>query len=770
MRRIVVAVIALTSLLLYPGFSARQDQPQSTMPGYSAQDGQTEHQWESKFREIPKPENARSYMQRLSAHPHAVGQPYDKDNAQWLMNQFKSWGLDSHIETFYVLMPWPKDRVVELVAPTRFTAKLQEPPVPQDPTSNQQNEQLPTFNAYSIDGEVTAPLVYVNYGVPADYEELDRLGVNVKGAIAIARYGGSWRGIKPKVAAEHGAVGCIIYSDPRDDGYFNGNTFPQGPYRPRDGVQRGSVADMPVYSGDPLTPGVGATDPNRQIPDLHTVPVITKIPVLPISYADAEPLLRALTGPVAPQRMRGALGLPYQVGPGAAKVHMKLSFDWKIRPVYDVITRIPGSEYPDEWVIRGNHHDGWVNGADDPLSGQVAEMEELRAFSELLKQGWKPKRTIIYASWDGEEPGLLGSTEWSETHADELQQKAVMYVNSDSNSRGFLNMGGSHSLEPFINSVARDITDPEAKVTAWQRAQALRISRGQGGGGAPIADDGDQSAGEQRREARTRPDLRIGALGSGSDYTPFLQHLGIASLNLGYGGEANSAGVYHSIYDDFYWYTHFGDPNFAYARTLAQTAGTAVMRMSDADLLPFNFASFADTMKLYVTQLKNLDRTTRQQIQETNQQLQDGVYRVINDPLHPTVAPQPQPAPPGQSLDFSSLDAAVNQLTRAAQRYEQTVASHNGTVSGAAAKQVDGLLIQSERKLLLDSGLPNRPWYRHQIYAPGFYTGYGVKTIPSVREAIEQKQWQDAQQNIGKVAGVLQGYAQVVEQAANALQ
>src|SRR5579884_390730 len=399
-RPSVVVAVLIFSAFLFPGFAPQQQSGE--MAGYSAQDAQTERGWESKFQAIPKPENARNYLERLSAHPHAVGQPYDKDNAEWLASQFKSWGLDSHVENFYVLMPWPKERVVEMVEPTRFTLKLQEPPVPGDPTSNQQNEQLPTFNAYSIDGDVTAPLVYVNYGVPADYEELERLGVNVKGAIAIARYGGSWRGIKPKVAAEHGAVGCIIYSDPRDDGYFDGDTFPKGPYRPRDGVQRGSVADMPVYSGDPLTPGVGATDPNRKIPDLHTVPVITKIPVLPISYADAEPLLRSLTGPMAPQRMRGALGLPYHIGPGATKVHMKLAFDWKIRTLYDVITRIPGSEYPDEWIVRGNHHDGWVNGADDPLSGQIAEMEELRAYAELLKQGWKPKRTSIYASWDGE--------------------------------------------------------------------------------------------------------------------------------------------------------------------------------------------------------------------------------------------------------------------------------------------------------------------------------------------------------------------------------
>ena len=448
------------------------------------------------------------------------------------------------------------------VEPTKFTAKLQEPALAIDPTSNQQAEQLPTYNAYSADGDVTAPLVYVNYGIPDDYEKLERMGVSVKGAIVIARYGNSWRGIKPKVAAEHGAVGCLIYSDPADDGYVQGDVFPIGAWRPRDGVQRGSVADMPLYPGDPLTPGVGATKDAKRL-ELKDAKTLTKIPVLPISYADAQPLLAALKGEVVPDGWRGSLPQTYHVGPGPAKVHLKVQSNWDIKPLYDVIVKIPGSTSPDEWIVRGNHHDAWVNGAEDPVSGTVALMEEARGLATLLKQGWKPKRTIIYCVWDGEEPGLLGSTEWGETHADELRQHAVAYINSDGNARGYLTMGGSHTLEAFINGVARDIQDPEKKIPVWKRDQLKAIA--------------DAKTPEDRKDVRDRADLRIDALGSGSDWTVFLDHLGIASLDLGYGDE-DGGGIYHSIYDDFYWYTHFSDTDFSYGRALSQTAGTAVMQ------------------------------------------------------------------------------------------------------------------------------------------------------------------------------------------------
>src|SRR5437899_9555173 len=355
----VLAAFTLGALLV-----AAAPSPAGDLRGYTAAGAKAEREWEAKFRAIPSPDSLREYMRRLSARPHHVGSPYDKDNAEWILAKFKSFGLDARIETFDVLFPTPKERVVELVAPTTFRAMLQEPPVPGDPTSSQQAEQLPTYNAYSIDGDVTAPLVYVNYGVPADYERLERMGVSVKGAIVIARYFGSWRGIKPKVAAEHGAVGCIIYSDPRDDGYFEDEVFPEGPMRNENGVQRGSVLDMPTYPGDPLTPGVGAKGDVKRLA-IKDAPTITKIPVLPISYGDAKPLLAALKGRMAPPDFRGALPISYHIGPGPAKVHLKVMSNWDIKPVYDVIARIPGTESPDQWIVRGNHHDGWVNGAED---------------------------------------------------------------------------------------------------------------------------------------------------------------------------------------------------------------------------------------------------------------------------------------------------------------------------------------------------------------------------------------------------------------------
>src|SRR5258708_14078385 len=383
--------------------------------GLTAASAKVERDWEVKFRAIPDPARLRESMRRLSARPHHVGSPYDKDNAEWLRAQYASYGFDATIERFDVLFPVPIERVLELVSPTKFTAQLEEPALKQDPPPNQKSEQPPTYNAYSADGDVTAPLVYVNYGIPDDYDALARRGISVKGAIVIARYGGSWRGIKPKVAYEHGAVGCLIYSDPKDDGFAEGETYPNGPYRPKDGVQRGSVMDMPVYPGDPLTPGVGATPGAKRL-DRKVAVTVMKIPVQPISYADAQPFLVALGGPVAPPAWRGGLPITYHLGGGPAMVHLKLTFDWTLKPLYDVIAKLPGSVYPDEWVIRGNHHDAWVNGAGNPLSGQVAEMEEARALGELVKQGWRPKRTIVYAAWDGEEPALLGSTQWVEEH------------------------------------------------------------------------------------------------------------------------------------------------------------------------------------------------------------------------------------------------------------------------------------------------------------------------------------------------------------------
>ncbi|HEV3200659.1 MAG TPA: M28 family metallopeptidase [Bryobacteraceae bacterium] len=749
MKRLVVYSLCI-ALCVPAAFSAES----GPLRGFSTESTRTQRDWETKFRAIPDPANLRSYMQRLSARPHHVGSPYDKDNAEWILSKFKEWGLDAQIETFDVLFPTPKERALELVEPTHVTAKLEEPTVSTDPSSSQHQEQLPTYNAYSIDGDVTAPLVYVNYGIPDDYEMLDRLGISVKGAIVIARYGGSWRGIKPKVAAEHGAVGCLIYSDPHDDGYFQGDVFPEGPYRNRDGVQRGSVMDMPIYPGDPLTPGVGATKDAKRLARSEAV-TLTKIPVLPISYGDAQPLLAALKGRVAPGAWRGALPLTYHLGPGPAKVHLKLAFNWDLKPIYDVIARIPGAVYPDEWIVRGNHHDGWVNGAEDPISGLAPLLEEARGLGLLMKQGWKPKRTIVLCAWDGEEPGLLGSTEWAEAHAEELQRNAAVYINTDGNGRGFLEVEGSHTLERFINGVARDIDDPESKLSVWKRLQFQRI-----------ASQPSAAPPQDRQEARNRPDLRIGALGSGSDYTAFLDHLGIASVNMGFGGE-DGGGIYHSIYDDFYWYTHFADTDFLYGRALAQTVGTTVMRLADAELLPFDFDDLTDTVRRYVDEVKKLATDKRDQIVERNRQIDEGLFAAIDDPKHKMAAPPKEPVPP--FLNFAPLDNGLAALQRTAQLYDEALAhaTENGgsALVRAALRDANAKLITVERALTLNDGLPNRPWFKHQIYAPGFYTGYGVKTLPAVRESIEQKEWKLADEEIVKVGKVLENAGEAIQGA-----
>jgi N-acetylated-alpha-linked acidic dipeptidase len=736
-------------MLVMPPAASEDDR---RLPGYSLEASRAELNWEEQFRTLPDPDTLRETMRRLSARPHHVGSLYDKDNAEWILGRFRSFGLEARIEQFDVLFPTPIERVVELVAPTRFVARLVEPALSVDPTSGQKKEQLPTYNAYSIDGDVTAPLVYVNLGVPADYEELERRGVSVSGAIVIARYGGSWRGIKPKVAAEHGAVGCLIYSDPADDGYGPGAVFPGGAFRPRDGVQRGSVEDMPLHPGDPLTPGVGAVPGAERLP-LSQAATLTRIPVLPISYADATPLLSAIQGPVAPPEWRGGLPLTYRIGPGPARVHLKVRSDWRTRPLYDVIATIPGTAAAEEWIIRGNHHDAWVNGAEDPSSGQMALLEEARGLGELLRRGWQPRRTIVYAAWDGEEPGLLGSTEWAETHAEELDRHAAVYINTDANGRGYLGMAGSSTLEHFINGVAGDIQDPETGLSAWKRLQLSQIRFGKK---------------EERREARERSDLRLDPLGSGSDFTPFLQHLGIASLDLGYGGE-DDGGIYHSIYDDFWWYTHYSDTSFVYGRALAQTVGTTVMRLADAELLPIQFRGLADNVRRYADEVAQLVEERRETVAERNRQLDEGVYPATSDPRLVTVPPDRDVDPP--HLNFAPLQNALDSLGRSAARYDSVFAAagqgDGKAYERAAAAGVNARLLQSERRLTSSDGLPNRPWFRHLIYAPGFYTGYAVKTLPGVREAIEQKNWGLAEAEVERVAGALIDEATLVSLAAD---
>ena len=716
--------------------------------------------WDEKFRALPQPANIRASMQRLSARPHHVGSPYNKDNAEWMLAQFKAWGWDAQIERFDVLFPTPKERVLEMTGPTKFTAKLDEPVLSIDPTTGQKTEQLPSYNAYSIDGDVTAPLVYVNYGRMEDYEQLERMGVSARGAIAIVRYGQIFRGVKAKIAAEHGAVGCLIYSDPKDDGYAAGAVFPAGPMRPGDGVQRGSVEDLGAGAGDPLTPGIGAVPGARRIA-IADATLLTKIPVLPISYGDAQPMLAAITGPLAPADWRGALPIAYHLGgigratlSGPPTVHLKVAFNWDTKPLWDVIAKIPGSTFPDEWIIRGNHHDAWVNGANDPVSGMAPELEEARALGELRKQGWQPKRTIIYASWDGEEPGLLGSTEWVEQHESELRQHAVAYINSDGNGRGFITMEGSHTLEHFLNGVARDVNDPETNISVLKRKQASVITKGS-------ADD--------RKDARERADLRIAALGSGSDYTPFLQHAGIASINLAFGDEDND-GIYHSIYDDFYFYTHFLDTDFTYGRALAQTAGTAVIRLADADVVPIEFTDLADTVQKYGRELKDLLGRKQDEIRERNRQIADGVFAAMRDPKKPAPMPKTEAVPP--AINFAPLDNAISTLGDSARRYDKALASARMKVvaDSAALVKLNAKLRTAEIQLLDDSGLPRRGWYRHLVYAPGYYTGYGVKTIPGVREGIEDGRYDQAEKEVVRAAAALTRLTSLVDSASSDLE
>jgi N-acetylated-alpha-linked acidic dipeptidase len=614
-----------------------------------------------------------------------------------------------------------------MTSPSYYKAVLNEPALKEDATSGQ-TEQLPTYNAYSADGDVTADLVFVNYGLPEDYDILNKMGIDVKGKIVIAKYGRSWRGIKPKVAQEHGAIGCIIYSDPEDDGYFQGDIYPKGAFRNEYEVQRGSVMDMPLYPGDPLTPGIGATKDAKRINRLQA-PNLLKIPVLPISYHDAAPLLEALDGPVSPAGWHGGLPFAYHIGPGKTKVHLNVIFNWDIVPCYDVIAKIQGSEFPDQWVIRGNHHDAWVNGAADPVSGQAAMLEEARSLGDLLKTGWKPARTIVYCAWDGEEPGLLGSTEWVEEHEKELKEKAVVYINSDANGRGFLFAEGSHALEPFMDEIAKQVIDPQTKVTVFERARAHEVI---------TAKDVDA-----KKKAWNEKELKLEAMGSGSDYSSFIQHEGIPSLNLGYGGE-NQGGEYHSIYDSYDLYKRFKDPGFQYGVALAETAGHAVLRMSDADELPFDFTHLVNTIDSYSKDLMNLLQSTRESMDLENRIIISGGYTVGEDPTKGYVIPSVKPDVP--YLDFSPLQNALQQLEKSVER-ENTVFKNNISTSNVSLT-FNQSLYKVEQQLLIETGLPRREWYKHSIYAPGSYTGYGVKTLPGIREAIEQKNWNEAQQQI----------------------
>lgn len=715
---------------------------QKSITGFTDKTETAQKQLEQKFDALLSAQRIGQTIKELSAKPHHVGSAGGKAVAETILAKYKSWGWDAKIETYQVLFPTPKTRVLEMGSPAVYKALLKEPPLKEDATSDQA-DQLPTYNAWSADGDVTGDLVFVNYGLPEDYEKLESLGIDVKGKIAIAKYGRSWRGIKPKVAQEHGAIGCIIYSDPKDDGYVQGEVYPKGAYKNEYGVQRGSIMDMVIYPGDPLTPNIGATENAKRLDRLEA-PNLLKIPVLPISYHDAQPLLEALEGPVAPAEWSGGLPFTYHIGPGKAKVHLKVDFDWKLKPAYDVIATIKGSQFPDEWVIRGNHHDAWVNGANDPISGQAALLEEAQAIGQLLKTGWKPKRTIVYCAWDAEEPGLIGSTEWVEDHAAELQQKAVVYINSDSNGRGFLGAEGSHALETLITEISKEVEDPQTKVSVFERAKAANTVAA--------------SSSKDKKEAMSKTTFTIGAMGSGSDYSAFIQHLGIPSLDLGFSGE-NGGGEYHSIYDSYDDYRRFKDPTFEYGVALSKTAGRAALRMADADALPFDFRSLYKTINGYVKELMSKTDQMRETTATENEVIKSNTYALANDPKEKLKAPATKEEVP--YIDFSPLQNALAELEKStnhlAEAWSKSVSNHTDHTA------MNKALYRAEQQLLAPQGLPRREWYKHTLYAPGFYTGYGVKTIPGVREAIEQRNWKEVKEQVGVVSAAILNLASYLQ-------
>jgi N-acetylated-alpha-linked acidic dipeptidase len=747
---------------MYSGLLAAAPSEQAgsgSMLGFSGAGALDEQATERRFDADLNGAELREWIRTMSSAPNQVGSVHDKANAEFMLQKFREWGWDASIETFSVLYPTPRHLSLQMIAPKQFTAKLAEPAIKGDATSANTADALPPYNVYGADGDVSAELVYVNYGMPDDYNDLARRAISVQGKIVIARYRGGWRGLKPKLAYQHGAIGCLIYSDPRDDGYFQGDPYPQGGWRPAEGAQRGSVADIPIYSGDPLTPGVGATADAKRLA-LSDATTLMKIPVLPISYADAQPLLAALGGPVAPESWRGALPLTYHIGPGPAQVHLQVQSEWGRKPIYDVIARIAGSELPDEWVVRGNHHDGWVFGAWDPLSGNSALMAEAKAIGDLVRSGWRPRRTLVYASWDGEEPGLLGSTEWVETHALELKRHAVVYLNSDTNERGFLEAGGSHSLQRLVNQVSAGIHDPETdgSVQARQRAR-LRVDAYQN----PTHNEEVKRLGQA---AASAADVPLGALGSGSDFTPFLQHLGIATLDLSYGGEGDNEGIYHSVYDSFDHFLRFGDPGFAYGIAEAQTVGHTVLRIADAEVLPLQFSDAAEAFDGYLHELHKLAYDQGEHAQIVAELRQARAFELAGDPMRPVGPPASEADVP--YLNFAALDDAMSHMKRSARAYDTALAdaAARGTTLGAAQRgEIDALLAGLEQALTSDDGLPGRPWYRHLIYAPGLYTGYGAKTMPGVREAIEQDHWDEASQYIGITARAIDSYCDRLDAA-----
>ncbi|MFZ8931781.1 MAG: M28 family peptidase [Gammaproteobacteria bacterium] len=715
--------------------------------GFGPEGSATQHALEARFSAALSASDQDQWLKTLTAEPHHVGSAAGARNVQWMKEHFESWGYETEVVRYDVSIPFPTVRRVALTAPEAWEAALTEAGLAEDPSTQAPEGLLPPYHAFSAAGDVEAELVFVNYGLKEDYEALARRGIDVKGKIVLAKYGRSWRGIKPKLAAEKGAIGALIYSDPADDGYGQGDPYPRGPFKHETGVQRGSVMDLPLRPGDILTPYAGAKEGTPRLP-LEEVETLTPIPVLPLSYADATPLLKALGGEVAPTDWFGQLPFAYHLGPGPARVRLTLDFDYKTVPAYNVIARLPGARLPEQWILRGNHHDGWNHGAADPISGLVAMLAEAKALGALAAEGHRLDRTVMYAAWDAEEQGLIGSTEWVEDHAEALRAHLVAYLNTDGNSRGFVSLGGSHSLQRLMNQVAEATTDPILEVPVTDRLRAkLRLS----------ADKGDQ------QEAQA-PELPIAPLGSGSDYSPFLQHLGIASLNTSFGGEGPS-GSYHTLYDTYAHYTRFRDPGLRYGVALAELNGRATLRLAQAPLLPFEFEGVAAAVDRFLSDLEGATEKQRTAQQQRTARLKDGSYALALDPEGAVAPPEAQRSVP--YFNLAPLRNAHAQLAEAAKHYGALTADPTALPEALRAT-VDRMLAQAEAQLTDPKGLPRRPWFRHFLYAPGFYTGYGVKTLPAVREAIEEEEYEQVAQEVARTAARLEALTAHIE-AINAL-
>ncbi len=688
------------------------------LDGFTAEGAAAERRWEELFRTVPAPDSAREHLRRLTAEPHVAGTKEDYATAVYVRDQMRSYGLPVEIKEYQVWLPYPKmPSVVELVAPRHERLKVREAVVPGDPTSS--NPKItPLFNGYSASGDATAPLVYANYGLPGDYDELKKIDVDVKGKIVIVRYGNSFRGVKAKVAEDHGAVGCIIYSDPADDGYMQGDVYPKGPWRPVASGQRGSVQYLFDYPGDPLTPG------KPSIPGVPRLKVeeatdLTHIPVQPIAYDDARILIEPLKGPVRPRGFQGGFAFPYHVGgTGEVKVHLRTDMDYQTRTIWDVVARIDGNLEKNRWVIMGNHRDAWVFGAVDPNSGTTAMLEAARSFGQLLKQGWKPRRTIVLCSWDGEEYGLLGSTEWAEEYADELKAKAVAYLNVDVAVSGpNFNASSVPSLWRLIRGSTQDVRDPKTGKSIYQQWQ--------------------ERAREQRPEAEqdSNVEARIGALGSGSDYTPFLQHLGIPSTDMGFGGDY---GVYHSAYDSFFWMSHFGDPTFVYHVAAAQLWGTIAMRLADADGLPFDYNDYASQIQDFFNEAVRIAKR----------------YKLDS------------------AFDEKTMNEALKDFAEAAaraQKSRQETVTEMGKTRSAIAKlqRINDVLIATEREFIDPRGLRGRAWYKHEIYAPGIYTGYAAQPLTDFRQALDDRNSANTKEALNRIVEALRRATQSLRKASD---